>query len=69
MTKPNFQRMSQKELHDYFLSHRDNQEAFYAYIDKLHQEGNWVEMPPLNSIEDSKLYPHFTSRFPNTSET
>jgi len=28
-----------ERLHDYFLAHRDDQEAFYAYIDKLHAEG------------------------------
>ena len=38
MSKPNFATMSQKELHDYFLTHRDDQEAFYAYVDKLHRE-------------------------------
>ena len=52
MNKPNFATMSQKELHDYFMTHRDDQEAFYAYIDKLHREGNWVEMPPLKSLDD-----------------
>ncbi len=31
MNKPNFATMSQKELHDYFLTHRDDREAFYAY--------------------------------------
>ena len=45
--------MSQKELHDYFMTHRDDQEAFYACIDKLHGEGNWVEMPPLKSLVKS----------------
>ncbi|ODG96647.1 hypothetical protein A4S05_17450 [Nostoc sp. KVJ20] len=46
MSKPNFHAMSQKELHDYVLAHREDQEAFYAYVDKLHVEGNWIEMPP-----------------------
>ena len=35
MSKPNFQGMSQKELRDYFLTHRDDREAFYAYIDSV----------------------------------
>ncbi|MEW5861112.1 MAG: hypothetical protein AB1861_27675 [Cyanobacteriota bacterium] len=63
MSKPNFQAMSQKELHDYFLTHRDDREAFYAYVDKLHQEGNWIEMPPLESLQDLEKYPEFTDRF------
>lgn len=63
MSKPNFQLMSQKELHDYVLSHRDNMEAFYAYVDKLHAEGNWIEMPALESLQDLENYPEFVERF------
>lgn len=40
MSKPNFQAMSQKELHDYVLAHRDDQEVFYTYVDKLHMKTN-----------------------------
>lgn len=68
MSKPNFQAMSQKELHDYFLNHRDDREAFYAYVDKLHQEGNWIEMPPLESLQDLEKYPEFTKRFRDGSK-
>ncbi|UBF28122.1 hypothetical protein K9N68_09675 [Kovacikia minuta CCNUW1] len=67
MSQPNFQAMDQKELHRYVLAHRDDQEAFYAYIDKLHQEGNWIEMPPVDSVEDLEKYPEFTARFRNNS--
>ena len=63
MSRPNFQAMSQKELHDYFLTHRNDQEAFYAYVDRLHQEENWIEMPPLESLQDLEKYPEFTERF------
>jgi hypothetical protein len=63
MSQPNFQAMSQKELQKYVLAHRDDQEAFYAYIDRLHQEGHWIEMPPVESVEDLEQYPDFTSRF------
>jgi hypothetical protein len=68
MIKPNFAKMSQKELHDYFLTHRDDQEAFYAYVDKLHNEGNWVEMPPLKSLDELNQYPDFKARFPSNSQ-
>jgi hypothetical protein len=68
MSKPNFRVMSQKDLHNYVLSHRDDQEAFYAYVDKLHEEGNWIEMPPVESVEDLEKYPEFTARFRNGSE-
>ncbi|WP_373525877.1 hypothetical protein [Nostoc sp.] len=68
MNKPNFQAMSQKELHAYVLAHRDDQEAFYAYVDKLHAEATWVEMPPLQSPEDLENYPEFLERVRRSSE-
>lgn len=68
MSKPNFQAMNQKELQDYVLAHRDDQEAFYAYVDKLHAEGNWIEMPPLQSEKDLENYPDFIQRIRNSSE-
>lgn len=68
MSKPNFQAMSQKALQAYVLAHRDDQEAFYAYIDKLHTEANWVEMPPLQSLEDLENYPEFVERIRNSSK-
>ena len=36
---------------------------FIAYVDKLHAEGNWIEMPPLESVQDLENYPEFTERF------
>jgi hypothetical protein len=63
MNRPDFQAMSQQELQNYFLAHRDDNEAFYAYIDRLHLEATWVEMPPLRSIEDLENYPEFLARF------
>ncbi|MBE9190191.1 hypothetical protein IQ230_07410 [Gloeocapsopsis crepidinum LEGE 06123] len=60
--------MSQNELHDYVLAHRDDQEAFHAYIDKLHAERNWIEMPPLESLQDLENYPEFTKRFRHDSK-
>ncbi len=69
MNKPNFQTMSQKELHSYFVSHRDDRDAFHAYVDRLHQEGKWIEMPAVESVEDLEKYPDFTSRFQNGAES
>jgi hypothetical protein len=68
MSKPNFQTMSQKDLQNYVLAHREDQEAFYAYVDKLHDEGNWIEMPPLESVQDLENYPDFIERFRKDSE-
>ena len=33
--KPNFSNMSKEELRQYVISHQDDQEAFYQYIDRL----------------------------------
>lgn len=62
MTQPNFQAMSMKELQRYVLNHRDDQAAFYAYVDKLNAEATWVEMPPIESVEDFQNYPEFVKR-------
>ncbi|MEB3310507.1 MAG: hypothetical protein VKJ02_09755 [Snowella sp.] len=68
MNQPDFQSMTQKELQRYVLSHREDQAAFYAYIDKLNTEADWIEMPPLNSVEDIDNYPEFVNRFQNNSQ-
>ncbi|WP_404787218.1 DUF6887 family protein [Altericista sp. CCNU0014] len=67
MSHPDFRLMSQDELRDYFLSHREDRDAFYAYVDRLHTEGDWVEMPPLESLQDLARYPEFTKRFQDGS--
>jgi hypothetical protein len=68
MSKLNFQAMSQKELHQYVLTHREDLEAFHAYVDKLHAEGNWIEMPPLKSEQDLENYPEFIESIRNNSK-
>ena len=68
MNQPDFQVMSQKELQRYVLSHREDQSAFYAYVDRLNAEANWIEMPPLNSVEDMDNHPDFVNRFRNNSQ-
>lgn len=37
MNKPNFQAMNKQELRAYVLAHREDDEAFYAFVDKLHE--------------------------------
>lgn len=69
MSKPNFQTMSRQELHAYVLAHREDQEAFYAYVDKLHAEADWVEMPPLQNVEDVENHPDFVDHVRNGSES
>jgi hypothetical protein len=69
MSKPDFKTMSQRDLQTYVLAHRDDQEAFYAYVDKLHAEATWVEMPPLESAEDLENYPEFLEHVQQKSKS
>jgi hypothetical protein len=69
MSKLDFKTMTRKDLHAYVLSHREDEEAFYAYVDKLHVEANWVEMPALQSIEDMENYPEFIARLRKSSQS
>ncbi len=55
--RPDYQNMTLQELRQYFLSHRDNDEAFYAYIDKVREKNDRVTYPPLTSVEDMEKYP------------
>ena len=38
MTKPNFESMNRAELKTYMMTHREDDEAFRAYIDRLHTD-------------------------------
>jgi|GEM_PF-2309599 len=37
MSQPDFQAMTRDQLRQYVLIHRDDDEAFYTYMDKLHE--------------------------------
>jgi predicted DNA-binding ArsR family transcriptional regulator len=68
MSKPNFKAMSLKELHAYVITHREDDEAFYTYVDKLHAEATWIEMSPLESTEDLENYPEFIKQISKSSK-
>jgi hypothetical protein len=69
MNKPDFKSMNQKDLHSYVLAHREDQEAFYAYVDKLHAEATWIDMPPIQSAEELDNYPDFLEHLRQKSES
>ena len=58
MNRPNFQTMSRKELRAYVFAHREAQEAFYAFVDRLHESVavieaavvKWLHFPHPNQI-------------------
>jgi predicted RNase H-like HicB family nuclease len=62
MEQSDYQKISLKEFHKYVLAHREDDAAFYAYVDRLHAEGNWVEIPALKSLQDLDNYPEFIDR-------
>ena len=45
MTKPDFSVMTDDQLRAYVLAHRQDREAFYAYVDRMQQR------PPIAVIE------------------
>jgi hypothetical protein len=69
VSKPNFQAMDQRELQAYVLAHRDDQDAFYAYVDRLHGEANWVDMPPVQSLDDLANHTAFVQHVRHSSES
>jgi hypothetical protein len=67
MSQIDYRQMNQQELREYVLAHRDDEAAFHAYVDLLHVEGNWVEMPALESEQDLENYPDFIDRLRKSS--
>ena len=60
--KPDFAAMSRKELREYLLAHREDEEAFFAFVDRSEAEANWIELPPVESIEDLQNFPEFLKK-------
>jgi hypothetical protein len=60
--KPDFATMSRKELRAYLLTHRADEEAFFAFVDRSEAEANWIELPPVDSIEDLQNFPEFLNK-------
>jgi hypothetical protein len=50
------------------LEHREDQEAFYKHVDKLHAEATWVDMPALQSAEDLESHPEFLEPLRKSAE-
>jgi hypothetical protein len=63
-----YQQMSRKELHNYVLANREDDAAFYAYVDLLDEVGNWTEMPAVKSPQDLDNYPEFIAHITRNSK-
>lgn len=62
MTTPNFQSMTRKELLAYMLEHRDDDEAFRVFMDKVHAEPPTEVYPAPQSIDDLKHFPQLLEK-------
>ncbi|NJP12306.1 MAG: hypothetical protein HC866_24905 [Leptolyngbyaceae cyanobacterium RU_5_1] len=63
MTKPNFSSMTRKELLAYLLGHRDDDDVFYAYMDKAYAESAREVYPAPKSIDDLKHFPELLNNY------
>lgn len=52
MSKPNFDAMSKAELRAYVIEHQDEQEAFYAFVDRLTAQPSSVVYPASMTPEE-----------------
>ena len=62
MIKPNFEAMSRKELLAYIREHRDDDEAFRIYMDRVTAEPTTEIYPAPQSIDDLKNFPELLEK-------
>jgi len=67
--KPDFSSMSRKDLRAYVLAHRDDEEAFFAYVDRSNQEATWIDCPPVDSVESLQQFPLFLEKVQRESRS
>lgn len=49
-----YDQMSSDELKQYFLQHRNDQEAFYAYMDRLNASGRAITIDPTDPESEKR---------------
>lgn len=54
MSVKDYTSMTLDEVKRYFLEHRDDQEAFHAYMDKLHVSGRAIVIDPTDPDSEVK---------------
>lgn len=62
MSKIDFNAMTLDEAKRYFLEHRDNQEAFYAYMDKLRASGRAIVIDPADPESEARAIAQIQER-------
>lgn len=63
MMKPDFQAMTRKELLAYMLEHRDDDEVFQVFMDKVHAEPPTEIYPAPQSIDDLRHFSQLIEKF------
>jgi hypothetical protein len=67
--KPDFSTMSRTELRAYILAHREEEDAFFAYIDRSNNEATWVDCPPVESSEALQEFPLFLEKLQQDADS
>ena len=49
-------------MRQYILSHREDNEAFYTFVDRVDAEKKWINHQSLDSTEDMNNYPDFLEK-------
>lgn len=62
MSKIDFNAMTLDEAKQYFLTHRDDTEAFHAYMDKLHASGRAIVIDPTNPESEEQAVAQIQAR-------
>jgi hypothetical protein len=68
MTNSNFESMSRRELRDYMLANRSDDDAFRAYMDRLMAIPNKVWHPAPKSVDDLNNYPELITKLQREQE-
>lgn len=68
MSHIDYASMTLDEAKRYFLEHRDDQEAFYAYMDKLRRSGRAIVIDPTDPDSEAKAIAQIQERLGQVNE-
>ena len=68
MSHIDYASMTLDEAKRYFLEHRNDQEAFYAYMDKLRVSGRAIVIDPTDPDSEAKAIAQIQERLGQTND-
>lgn len=68
MSQIDYASMTLDEAKRYFLKHRNDQEAFYAYMDKLRRSGRAIVIDPTDPDSEAKAIAQIQERLAQTND-